>query len=257
MSMKIRPIILNSEQKNRLEDLEEILFKYKEILGLENENIEVGISAKSNAFLHWYEEKKTWGIYLIPTDNHFTPIHELGHIYLAKKTNYPYFARSGIRSHKIFEGLRLIVNHLVDCFVDYNLIQLEGLYKLYVEDAHIWRDAKKKGKIKGKPIDLVHSYKTIIGYYLSLKIIDKENDRRNFIDIKNYLKNAKQLIKTSFPNKRFNFQSLEQQLDFFDEIKDTKDAKMIIKFFYSILYEISLWKENEIQKQMKLLFPNL
>lgn len=257
MSMKIKPIILNSEQKKRLEDLEEILFKYKEILGLENENIEVGISAKSNAFLHWYEEKKTWGIYLIPTNNHFTPIHELGHIYLAKKTNYPYFARSGIRSHKIFEGLMLIVNHLVDCLVDYNLIQFEGLYKLYVEDAHIWRGAKKKGKIKGKPIDLIHSYKTIIGYYLSLKIVDKENDRRNFIDIKNYLKNAMQLIKTSFPYKRFNFQSLEQKLDFFDEIKDTKDAKMIIKFFYSILYEISLWKENEIQKQMKLLFPNL
>ena len=257
MSMNIKQVILTSNQMRKFQELEQLLIESKKILGLEKENIEVGISGKNNAFLHWYEKEKKWGIYLLPSDNDFTPIHELGHIFLAKKTNYIYFARSGIKSEKIFEGLLLILNNLLDCFVDYNLIQVKGLYELYIDDAHLWKGAKQKSKIKGKPIDLVHSYKTLIGYYLSLKIIDKEKNRTYFIGIKNYLRRAKKFIQKTFPNIKFNFQSLEEKLDQFDKIKDTKDPEKIINFFYNILYEISLWKESDIQKQIKLLFPNI
>ena len=55
---------------------------------------------------------------------------------------------------------------------------------------------------------------------------------------------------------KFNFQSLEQKLEEFDKIKDTKDSRVIINFFYKILYEISIWNKREIQLQMKLLFPS-
>jgi hypothetical protein len=229
--------------------------KYKNLLGLEKEHIKVGISAKTRSFLHWHEKEKKWGIYLLPSDNNFTPIHELGHIFLAKKSNYVYFARSGIKSNNIFEGLFSIVNHLLDCFVDYNLIQFKGLYELYIEDTHLWKGAKKKGKIEGKPINIVHSYKTLIGYYLSSKIINEKKNREYLINIKNYLRKAKRLIQKFYPNIRFNFQSLEQKLDNFDKIKDTKDPGVIINFFYRIICETSIWKKSEIQQQMKLLFP--
>lgn len=253
--MEYRPVILTLNQEKRLDEMKQLLITYKKILGLGEENIEIGISAKNTAYIFWYEERKTWGIYLLPSDNDFTPIHELGHIFLAKKTNYPYFARSGIKRSKIYEGLLMIVNNIVDCFVDYNLIQFEHLYDLYIEDAHLWKNAKKKGKIKGVPIDLVHSYKTLIAIYLSLKIIDKEKNRRYFIDVKNYLRKAKQLIQKTYSNRKFNFQSLERELDHFDKIKDTKDPKIIVNFCYMILCEISLWKIRDIQQQIKLFFP--
>ncbi|MFX1363683.1 MAG: hypothetical protein ACFFCE_09255 [Promethearchaeota archaeon] len=254
--MSKKPILLTSKEVKRLKELEQLLMKYKNILGLEKEDIDIGISAKNRAFLQWYEKEKKWGIYLLPSDNDFTPIHELGHIFLTKKTDYMYFAGSGIKKNKIFEGLFLILNHLLDCFVDYNLIQFKGLYELYIDDAHLWKDAKNKGNIKGEPINIVHSYKTIIGYYLSLKIIDKMKNHEYFISVKNYLRKAKRFIQKFYPNNKFNFQSLEQKLDEFDKIKDTKDPKVIINFFYKILYEISIWNKREIQSQMKLLFPS-
>ena len=37
---------------------------------------------------------------------------------------------------------------------------------------------EKKGKIEGKPINIAHSYKTLIGYYLSSKII---NEKKNLM----------------------------------------------------------------------------
>ncbi|KKL19639.1 hypothetical protein LCGC14_2463460 [marine sediment metagenome] len=182
--MKNRQIILTSEQVQRLQELEQLLVKHKSLLGLEEEHIEVGISAKTRAFIQWHKKEKNWGIYLLPSDNDFTPIHELGHIFLAKKSNFVYFARTGINNNKIFEGLLLIVNHLLDCFVDYNLIQFEGLYELYIDDAHLWIGAKKKGKIECKPINIAHSYKTLIGYYLSLKIINEKKNREHLINVK-------------------------------------------------------------------------
>ncbi|HEC39606.1 hypothetical protein LCGC14_0498190 [marine sediment metagenome] len=255
--MENRQIIITTKQVNRLQELEKILIKHKNLLGLGEENIIVGISEKPRAFLAWHEEEKKWGIYILPSDNDFTPIHELGHLFLAKKSNYVYFARSGVKSNNIFSGILLIVNHLIDCFVDYNLIQFEGIYELYIDDAHLWICAKKKGKIEGKPIDIAHSYKALIGYYLSSKIINERKNREHFINVKNYLRKSKKLIQRSFPNIRFNFQSLEQKLDDFDKIKNTKDPTVILNFVYNILSEVSIWKESDIQQQMKLLFPNL
>ena len=156
--MEIKPVILTPKQINRLQELENLVKKFKKILGLENEKINLGISGKSSAFLHWHKDKKAWGIYLLPSDNRFTPIHELGHIFLSKKTKYHYFAGSGIKLNKINDGIFRILNHLIDYFVDYNLIQFRDLYDLYIDDAHLWKHAKKKGKIKGKPISLVHSF---------------------------------------------------------------------------------------------------
>lgn len=257
MSMKKRPVLLTPEQMQRIQELEQLLLNYKTTLDLEKENIEVGISAKNNAFLHWYEKEKKWGIYLLPSDNDFTPIHELGHIFLARKTNYPFFARSGVKRNIIFEGLLKIVNSIVDCFVDYNLIQFDHLYELYIDDAHLWRHAKEKRKLKGNLIDLVHSYNSFVANYLSLKIINFGKDRRYYIDLKNYLRRAKTLIQETFPNIKFNFHSFEEKLDYFNKIKTTKDHKKIINFIYNILDEISLWKEEDIKKQLKLLFPKI
>jgi len=255
--MEIRPVILTTKQQKRLQDLSRLVYKYQKLLGLMDEEIEVGLSGKNSAFLHWHEERKVWGIYLLPSDNDFTPIHELGHIYLAKKTKYLNFAKSGIQEKKIFGDLLIILNHLLDCFVDYNLIQFNNLYELYIEDAHLWKHAKKKGKISGKPISVAHSYKTFIGHYLSLKLINKEKSKRFYIDVKNYLRKAKDSMKITYKQHKFNFQSLEKELDYFDIIKNTNDPKRIITFFCNILKEISLWKKNDLKNQLKLLFPNI
>ena len=54
--MKNRQIILTSEQVQRLQELEQLLLKHKNLLGLEKEHIKVGISAKTRAFLDWHDK---------------------------------------------------------------------------------------------------------------------------------------------------------------------------------------------------------
>lgn len=246
--------MLSDAELNRMDELTDIVRNYTQVFNLDNEDIRVGLSGKSNAFIEWVKEEKYWGVYLLPSDNDYTPIHELGHVLLSRLTSYPYFAKSGHHKTRFFEELLILTNHIVDCYVDYNAIQYEGVYELYIEDRHLWSNVGK-GKVKGEPISLAHSYKTLIGHYLSLKLINKEKNRRDWVDVKNYLKNAKRFIIQAYSNIDFDFDSLENKLDLFDKLKDIKRPKSIINFIYTILNETKLWERKEIRKQLKTLFP--
>jgi len=134
------------------------------------------------------------------------------------------------------------------------LVPYEGVYDLYIEDRHLWKHAGKR-KLKGELISLSNSYKTVIGHNLSLKIIDKKRNRREYIDVKNYLRRAKKLMVKEYPTIMFDFELLEKKLDLFDEVKDSNDATNIKNFVYTIIKEISLWNKKTVMKNLSILFP--
>ena len=114
---------------NCISNLEDKMNSFQMILSLSDKDLRLKVihnnsSATSRENNHWEIEY-----------NHYHPIyelaHELGHIFIYKKTNYIHFAQqpgASIRDQikKVFN----YSNHLFDCFIDNNLSNFTEIYML-------------------------------------------------------------------------------------------------------------------------------
>ena len=97
-----------------------------------------------------------------------------------------------------------------------------------------------------------------IGFYLefnyNLKFKYKKKRQRR---IDNFLRDLRKIILENSELNHQKFREINQKLNKFSRIKNTKDPKEIIKFNFEIIKELSFWDENTIRDKFKLFFPEI
>ena len=118
-----------------MNNLNEIIEKCKEILSISKENIEYKLDSTIffEAELTWDRNSRIWTISYKEKMDEYYIIHELGHIYLArKKMNFDGFAVQAQEDYvdKWDYRLKPLFNQLLDVFVDYNISQFDEIYSI-------------------------------------------------------------------------------------------------------------------------------
>ncbi len=108
--------------------------KFRRILDLEEKIIRIKISNIDDTYITHYKKTDVHTMYIRLNAHNFEPIHELGHIFLAKKTKYSFFGgHDDVYIDSIYENLMTYVNDLLDCFVNYNISGFEGIYPIWID----------------------------------------------------------------------------------------------------------------------------
>ena len=247
---------------NCISNLEHKMDSFQTLLLLSDEDIRLKVIHNNSSATS--KENKLW----IIEYNHYHPIyeltHELGHIFIYKKTNYIHFAQqpeASIRNQieKVFD----YSNHLIDCFVDYNLSNFTEIYASYVDYI--------KEIINGiKSIDTNHEFYELLGgflkFYISchfiLKNEEKEQLQNNIEEALSNLGNV--ILRKSNNNKNLglidylnekNLLEIKNSLNNFDVIKDTDDNSVIKNFIYNILKLIPFIENNNLDNKFNLIYP--
>ncbi len=226
-------------------DLDQI----KDILGLTKDCIEVEWSG-SDTGIEWNDIKKCWEIEYSDLGFDFQLIHELGHVYLYKKTNYIFFAKSPPGSIKF--DIWWCHNVIVDSFVNYKITRLSKIYSLYKDyiSAVITRNIN--------PPELFMRFGGYIEFYLAFHYVLHNKEKKTFLTSYNhFIDKVKSIIQqfTRIGNKEWGLINLN--LKNFDNFKSTINPNEIKDFDFEILNSFPLLDVNELKKQFKLLYPNL
>ena len=247
---------------NCIANLEDKINSFQMLLSLSDKDIRLEVihnnsSATSKENNHWKIEY-----------NHYNPIyelsHELGHIFLYKKTNYIQFAEQpepSIRDQieKVFN----YSNYLIDCFIDYNLSNFPEIYVLYIYYI--------KEIINGmRGIDTNQEFYKLLGgflkYYISfyfiLKNEEKEHLQNNIeealINLENVIlrksNNSKNLGLIDYLNSH-DLREIKNSLNKFESIKDTDDNTVIKNFVYESLKLIPFLENDNLENKFKLIYP--
>lgn len=242
--------------------LNEIIEKCKEILSISKEKIEFKLDSTIffEAELNWDRNSLTWTIlYKEKLDEYYT-VHELGHIYLArKKMNFDGFAVQAPEDFvdKWDYRLKPLFNQLLDVFVDYNISQFDEIYgitrKKYIYYLEKKEDFEEMVDESEEFLELLSWY---LVFFILFKFILREKEREKFsqeIDHRiNYVKNSLLSFKSVI---NFDiFEELNEKLSFFDKIKEETDPKQIILFIINIIYTFNFWTKEELIKQAKIWF---
>jgi len=200
--------------------------------------------------------------------NHYHPIyelaHELGHIFVYKKTNFIRFAQEPEASiSDQIEKVFYYSNHLIDCFIDYNLSNFIEIYTLYVDYI--------KEIINGmKNVDTNSEFYELLGgflkFYISCRFIlkseEKEHLQNNIEEALTNLGNV--ILRKSYNNKNLglidylnekNLLEIKNYLNNFDVIKDTDDNSVIKNFVYNTLNLIPFIEDDNLDKKFRLIYP--
>ncbi len=242
--------------------LNDVIEKCKKILSISKERIEYKLDSTIffEAELNWDINSSTWTIsYKEKPDEYYT-VHELGHIYLArKKMNFDGFAVQASEYYvdKWDYRLKPLFNILLDVFVDYNISQFDEIYsiarKKYIDYLEKEEDFKEMVDESKEFLELLSWY---LLFFILFKFILRENDREKFsqeIDHRiNYVKRSllsfKSVINLDI------FEELNEKLNLFDKIKEETDHKQIILFIINVIYTFNFWTKEELIKQAKIWF---
>jgi len=248
--------------KNCISDLEKKMSSFQMLLSLTDENLKLEVIHNNSSATS--KENNYWKIEY----NHYNPLyelaHELGHLFSYKKTNYIYFAlqpEASIKSQieKVFN----YSNHLIDCFVDYNLSNFTENYLLYVDYI--------KDIINGmKGIGINPEFYKLLGgflkYYISCHYILKNEEKQQLqSNIEGALINLESvIIKKSNYNRKIgsidyiseaNLLEIKNSLIKFNDIKETDDSSVIKNFVYNILKLIPFLENDNLDNKFKLIYP--
>ncbi|NVM44105.1 MAG: hypothetical protein HWN79_04220 [Candidatus Lokiarchaeota archaeon] len=247
---------------NCISNLERKMDSFQRLLLLSDKDIRLEvIHNNSSATL---KENNHWKIEY----NHYHPIyeliHELGHIFIYKKTDYIHFAQQPEASiSDQIEKVFYYSNHLIDCFVDYNLSNFTEIYVSYV-------DYIKEIMNGMKGIDTNHEFYELLGgflkFYISCRYILKNEEKGQLqINIEEALTNLENVIlRKSNNNKNLglidylnekNLLEIKTLLNNFDVIKDTDDNSVIKNFVYNIFKLIPFMENDNLTKKFKLIYP--
>jgi len=243
-------------------DLKQFLNEWISKLSLESERIEwidLPFSHFDNkehnyakAQISYYYQKGFWLITYEETVKPYAFIHELGHIYLWKLTNHLDILKKNeviLKKNPLTTKIKNLENALLDCFVNYNLIEFDDFKKPY-----LYNCIDNLSRIyQFESID--QSLRFYLYWYIIYKFIIPEDVRNLFTkEIKECLGQYKKYImgKSSF-NQKF-FLKLNAKLNKFSLIKDVKNIKIIINFIYEILAIFPYWSKKKLQEQLNLIF---
>ena len=155
--------------------------KYRSLLLLEEEPIKLkilqknGVNEYEGSKLYWDESRGTWVIEFVNQHTFFL-IHELGHIFLAKKYNCQYFAKQTIVPVNVRIGY--YDNALTDSFVNYNITRFDEIYDFFLNLVDIYLEA---GTQRLDPnLDLLVFYLNLyLDFHYCLKLEDFQNRNNN------------------------------------------------------------------------------
>lgn len=211
-----------------------------------------------NAFecdnIKYIPEKKVFRIQIKYPYRRYSIVHELGHLYLAKQMNDMDLIITPNPDSNLMD-MRVLLNGMMDGFVNYRLIEFEEFYTYFLEKYQI-----------GKYLHLIEetNFFEVLDKFIMLIIdydyIIKEPDRNSRIVGRNksleisresLLEKAKELnINLSYQT----IQTLEKTIKKFRLIKDSMSFEKIMYFMFLILNTLKLWDEQDVKKLLNQMF---
>ena len=247
---------------NVVSEIKESIEKYKKILGITNERISIGRDPVTFAAeLDWDNSSKTWIIKCESEISEYYLIHELGHIYLARKvSHYDGFALPSPYNERIDQSLYPLINNLLDNFVDYNLSLFNEIYPILISKYFEYLDQFEEFK---EMVDNCENFFTLLSWYFIFYIefhyivreVDKKKYKKTLNNLLSYL--CKHLLEFKDIMDKKKLENVQIMLNKFEEKRFNKEHKQIILFIINVLYSIDLWDKNNLIKQIKLFFPHL
>lgn len=253
------------------------IHKIKKDYSLEAENYE--ILASNDCSIYWDRVKKSYIVEIKRNQIDYYLIHEFGHVFLSKITQYPYFIKFTSEIEKVNQTIgnffkknpmadiedlpkelrefRIIhdySNGILDCFVNYNtFIKKKKYYNFYINYIKEILNSGRRGFRPGKLRILLPSY---INFYLEFNYNPLIKDRtQNQKELEYFLYGLKKVIVNSKKIKLTQFNSLNKILDNYIKIKGSADHEIIINFIQNILLKLSLWSENTLKEKLAIIYP--
>lgn len=223
--------------------------KYTKILSISRKEVEINVNPSIRSEIYWDKKIKKFVINCREFNDNFDVIHELGHIYLAKKINF--FAFSNPSTHpNINEIIFRIVDYLLNCFVNYNLSTFEEIYPVYRN--FILSLTSKRFLF----ISNLEFLGFLLWLYVELNYILKKEEKNT--QIESYFLNQVNIFLNSSKVNKEDFNSLISDLSEFEKVKYSTNFKEILNFIRNIISSISTifrkWDKNFINNQLDIIF---
>jgi hypothetical protein len=246
-----------SQKKPLLEDKEiwEIIEKWEKLLDIKEipkrvfikntPRLENGSLAKVGLL----KDNTGYGIRLSYSASKLELIHELGHIWLDKKTDTMNASEliSKLKNPKIFR----FINVFTDILVNYNLSKFPEFNQLIQKEIVKSLNYHIEG-------DIFNCFAYYLYYFINYKFllsllgIYVHNIRDNLMYCKSRILNEALLEKIVFPIESFD--KLDEKLRRFTDIKDSLDSTVISEYIYEVLITLPFWSKETIKKQIDLKF---
>lgn len=244
-----------------INNIKEILSNIKKILKIE-ESVQLRQEpTRFQAELSWSEQSNSWIIFFGQSIKEFALIHELGHIYYAKQwISFDDFAIPPPFNTKADRNVFILINNLLDCFVNYSISKFSKFYEAYKEELFSYYLNNMDEfcvQIERHP-DKIEVLSWFFLFYLDFNYIVNEKDayiRRE--DIEKLLNKLKERALLILNNDNSTLDLVIERLDRFNDVKETRDPKLVIHFFINLLLATEIWEKKQIMTQIKIFFPNV
>jgi len=211
--------------------------------------------------IKWNYNQKCWEILLNKNSREMVVAHELGHLYFPKKVNdlrlLPKLAKPE-KKEELNQWMHIIMNPLVDNFVDYHLLDIDNYYNL-------WFEKKRKnleceiypGYFKGDAILIGDFMCEYLNYHYVLKEEDKDHW---FSKIEGRLTQIEEFILRNNNFTEVELKFLKNILNKFKELRYIRNSEKILLFLYEIITGIVKilkglgWDKVMIDRQFDIIF---
>jgi len=240
--------------------INELIKKTKNILTLSEENVILRRDiVRYEAELDWDDHINSWIICIQNFPSDFSIIHELGHIYFAKKiVKCIDFAIPKTKKIEIIQDILPLLNSLVDDFINYNLNNFDELYPIYREKVFSYLNNLESFKYQIEHVNKVNILLSwFFLFYIDFNYILKEKDRqKRLLEINDFLSSLKSKIIQFTPiMDRNKLKKVSEKLDQFKTVKSTRKPIRIVSFFILVLLALDFWTKATLKRQMRLIFP--
>jgi len=176
-------------------------------------------------------------------------VHELGHIFLAKKYDCPYFAKQSMVP--VNERIGIYDNTLVDSFVNYNITRYDEIYHIFLEYVDIYLNAGTQ-RLDPKNLDILLYYLNLyLDFHYCLKLEDFQK-REQKINI--FFKELEELILTAPSISKETFGIIKEELLKFEEYLEVEKSAPIIFFILKILKKIPYWRQSDVNENIRKIY---
>lgn len=223
---------------------------YKDLLSINNVNINLIISS-SKTSIRFDQAQETYILILNESGKDYDIIHELGHVYLAKKTGCLILSSPPV-IEGIDDNILGILDHLINNIVNFKVSRIDNLYLLYRE--FFLKAVQQRYAFSSMLEELAFQIWMQIESIFILKPSDKN------LELMQYMTFHTQLLKqnTSFSSSKY--EELLLNVSSFNQVKYSDEIEDIINYLSTITHLIcgvcEYQNENYIDVQMDLIFSN-
>lgn len=198
------------------------------------------------------------GIALTKEANSYIIIHELGHIYFNKHINQLYHEGTSKKywNYEIYS----FNNGIMDSFTNYHLYKFDSIHTFPQFRNSYLKDINNTWFISPK-ISFANSLEFYIKIYLCYNFILSKEDKGKLLDCNFNLKRTKSILRKKGEDYykkplKEKLDLLDNHLNYFDKIKDTKDYNQVRYFIMKGLKILDLWPQEVLSQNLKLLFKD-